>query len=564
MRRAARLAAVVAMAAALVAPGVSTAQAVPGPPAARPDIVIAPTSTRPAGSPAGPAAAAASRFTGSWSAYHTYAEMVADIKAVAAAHPDLVQLRSIGTSARVRALWLAKVSADVTVDHGRPEVLYEGGTHALEHMGTEMTIRLLHWLVDGYGTDTAVTGIVDTRVVWILFNLNPDGSEYDIAGASFRSWRKNRQPNAGTAAVGTDLNRNWGYHWGCCGLVSANPASVYYRGRAPASAPEVAALRAFIASRVIDGRQRIRTAVDFHESGRFVLWPYGYTKTDVPADMTTQDHAALVGLARRLAALDHYTAKQSSDMYVDSGTLHDWLYGTYRVFAYTIEMGTDVYRTNSVMLAETLRNRSAALALAEAAGCPYAVLGTAVADARCGAFDDDLEIARGWTVNPDGTDTAPASGRWARGDPAGTVSGGVTLQRSGVPSGRDALVTGLAAGSSPNADDLDGTTTVRSAPITLAAGAGQRLTFRWVFAHAGNSSSDDHLRAIIEASDGTQTIVWERLGSPVVVAGVWGSASVPLDAWAGQTIRIRFEAADAGSASTVEAELDDIRVTRPS
>ena len=30
-------------------------------------------------------------------------------------------------------------------------------------------------------------------------------------------WRKNRQPNAGSSAVGTDLNRNWGYRWGCCG-----------------------------------------------------------------------------------------------------------------------------------------------------------------------------------------------------------------------------------------------------------------------------------------------------------------------------------------------------------
>lgn len=505
-----------------------------------------------------------SAFTGSWSAYHTYAEMVADIRAVAAAHPDLVQLRSIGTSYGGRAIWLAKVSQNVGVDAGRPEVLFEGGTHALEHMGVEMTIRLLHWLTDGYGSDSQVTSIDDTRVVWILFNLNPDGSEHDISGTSFRGWRKNRQPNSGTTAVGTDLNRNWGYHWGCCGLVSASPASGYYRGRAAYTAPEVAALRRFVASRVVGGRQRIRVAIDFHESGRDVLWPYGYTKTDVPADMTTQDHAALAGLARQLAALNGYTAEQSSDLYVDSGTLRDWLYGTYRVFAYTIELGTNVYRTNSVMLAETLRNRGAALALADAAGCPYAVLGTAVATARCGAFDEDFEIARGWVVNPDGTDTAPAGGRWSRGHPAATSIGGVTLQPGSVSSGRYALITGLAAGSSVNADDLDGTTTVRSAPIALPPGAGQHLTFRWFFAHGANSSAADDLRAIIEAPDGTRTVVWERLGSPTLASGTWGSASALLDAWAGQTIRIRFEATDGGGASTVEAGVDDVRVTRPS
>jgi carboxypeptidase T len=556
MRRLARLLAVLVAIPALVAPGAPSSASAS---TTSPDTSLG-GSARSVAAPA----ATTSAFKGSWSTYHTYAELVADIGAVAAAHPDLVQLRSIGRSYRGRALWLAKVSENVTADSGRPEVLFEGGTHALEHMGTEMTIRLLHWLVDGYGSDAQVTDIVNTRTVWILFDLNPDGSEYDISGGRFHSWRKNRQPNSGTSAMGTDLNRNWANHWGCCGLVSANPASVYYRGARPYSAPEVNALQAFIASRVVNGRQMIRTAVDFHESGRFVLWPYDYTKTNVPADMTAQDHSAIIAIARQMAAKNGYRAMQSSDMYVDSGSFSDWMYGTYRTFAYTIEMGTNVYRTNSVLAAETLRNRGAALVLAEAAGCPYAVLGTAVANARCGAFDDDFEIARGWAVNPDATDTAPASGRWARGHPAAATSHGVTLQPGAVPSGRYALITGLAAGPTVNTNDLDGTTTIRSAPITLAAGAGQHLAFRWFFGHVHNSSVDDHLRAIVEAQDGTQTVVWEKLGSSANVAGAWSSASVPLDAWAGQPIRIRFEATDGGGASTVEAGVDDVRVTRPS
>ena len=556
MRRLARLLSACVFSAALVAPGAAPSASAS---AASPDASL----DGPARTAVTPAATA-SAFTGSWSSYHTYAELVADIQAVAAAHPDLVALRSIGKSYRGRTLWMAKVSENVTADSGRPEVLFEGGTHALEHMGTEMTIRLLHWLVDGYGSDAQVTSIVNTRTVWIVFDLNPDGSEYDISGGRFHSWRKNRQPNSGTTATGTDLNRNWGNHWGCCGLVSANPASVYYRGARPYSAPEVSALRTFIASRVVNGRQMIRTAVDFHESGRFVLWPYDYTKTNVPADMTVQDHNAIAALARRMAAKNGYKAMQSSDMYVDSGSFSDWLYGTYRIFAYTVEMGTNVYRTNAVLAAETLRNRGAALVLAEAAGCPYAVLGTAVANARCGAFDDDFEIARGWAVNPDGTDTAPASGRWARGHPAATASHGITLQPGSVPSGRYAMITGLAAGSTVNTYDLDGTTTIRSAPITLAAGAGQHLAFRWFFGHVHNSSAEDHLRAIVEAQDGTQTVVWEKLGSSANVAGAWSSAAASLDAWAGQTIRIRFEATDGGGASTVEAGIDDVRVTRPS
>jgi hypothetical protein len=36
-----------------------------------------------------------------------------------------------------------------------------------------------------------------------------------------------------------------------------------------------------------------------------------------------------------------------------------------------------------------------------------------------------------------------------------------------------------------------------------------------------------------------------------------------MDRWAGQAIRIRFEALDGSKDSTVDAGVDDVRVTRP-
>ena len=44
---------------------------------------------------------------------------------------------------------------------------------------------------------------------------------------------------------------------------------------------------------------------------------------------------------------------------------------------------------------------------------------------------------------------------------------------------------------------------------------------------------------------------------------VWATVSVPMSRWAGQTVRIVFLAADRGSGSTVEAAVDDVRITRP-
>ena len=508
-------------------------------------------------------ARAASEFPAGWKGFHTYPEMVAEIRAVEIAHPDIVHLFSIGQSVKGRELWAAKVSDNVAVDESEPEVLYDGLHHSDEHMGLEMTLQVLHWLADGYGTDTRITHIVDTREIWIVFAVNPDGAQFDIKDGQFHFWRKNRQRNAGTTAIGTDLNRNYGYKWGGGGRTSTNPLAITYRGPAPFSAPETRAFRDFLASRVVDGRQQIRVAITFHEYGRLVMWPYGYTKKNVPADMTSQDHAALARIGRHMAATNGYRPEQASDLYITSGTSRDYEYGRYRIFSYTFELSRKDYPKTPMIARETGRNREAVLWLAERAWCPLSVLGTTVRQARCGAFDDDLEVARGWTVNPDGTDTAPSSGRWARGNPTGTRAAGVTIQPTTTPSGRAALVTGLAAGAKASSHDLDGRTTVRSISITLPSGSGQTLSFRYLWAHKANSSSADHLRAIVEAADGTQTIVWQRIGVPTLKAGRWRTATVGMNAWAGQTIRIRFEALDGGRASLVEAGVDDVRVTRP-
>ena len=467
-------------------------------------------------------ARAADEFPAGYEGFHTFAEMQAEVTAVATAHPDIVSLFTIGTSYKGRPLWAAKVSDNVMVDEDEPEVLFDGLHHGNEHMSVEMTLAILGWLVDGYGSDPRVTGLVDSRETWIVFALNPDGAAYDVLPDGFRDKRKNRQPNA-DGTVGTDLNRNYDYRWGARGTSgSPIPGSSGYRGPRPFSAPESRAMRDFLASRVVGGRQQVRVAVSFHEYGRQVMWPYGYTLADVPTDMTADDAAALRRIGRRMAATSGYTPLQASEIRLASGTFRDYAYGRYRIFAYTVELSAVNYPKDTRIVGETGRNRESVLWLMEQAWCPLNVLGVAVTAARCGAFDDDLEVGRGWQVNPDGTDTAGASGgRWQRADPAATTLSGAVMQRSAVPSGRSALVTGAAAGRRASANDLDGRTTVRSGPIVLAAATGQQLTFRWLFAHSAASGPEDHLRAIVETEDGALATAWERTGAPALRGGTW-------------------------------------------
>jgi hypothetical protein len=506
--------------------------------------------------------AAASEFPKGYEGYHANGEVTAVVAAVEAAHPGLVRRFSIGKSHYGRDIWAAKISDNVAVDESEPEVLFEGGIHADEHMSVEMTLKILRWLAEGYGTDQRITDIVDTHEVWIVFNLNPDGKAHDIAKGRFHYWRKNRQPNPGPS-VGTDLNRNFGYRWGGGGRTSSNPAAITYRGPKAFSAPEARAMRDFVASRVVNGRQQIRASIAFHEYGRLVMWPYGYTLRNVPGDMTTDDHEALVIIGKRMAKRNGYRPQQASDLYITSGTSRDYLYGKYRTFSYTIELSRRDYPDDSKINSETGRNKETVLYLIERSWCPLSVLGAAVRTARCGAFDDDFEVKRGWAVDPEGTDTAPAAARFVRANPAGTSKSG-PKQRSATPSGSKAFVTGAPAGSSPGAYDLDGRTTIRSPLITLPTTAGQRLTFRYVFAHDANSSAADTLQAIVQRGDGSQTVVFSRSGSATDVDGAWRSASIPMDAFAGETVRVRFVATDGGPANLVEVEIDDVRVTRGS
>jgi len=325
--------------------------------------------------------AIADAFPPADSAYHDYAEMVTELQQVALDHPSIFSLFSLGISYQGRTIWAGKISDNVNVDEDEPEVLFTHHQHAREHLTVEMALYTLHMLTDEYGTNPQITSLVDGREIWMVFDMNPDGGEYDISTGSYASWRKNRQPNPGFTAIGTDLNRNWGYNWGCCGGSSGTPSSETYRGPSLFSAPETQVVRDFVASRVVGGTQQIKTHIDFHTFAELVMWPYGYTLTNLPADMTQDDLDTFVTMGQAMAATNGYTPQQMSDLYITDGTINDWLYGVHHIFTFIFEMYPvtsaqgGFYPPDEVIPAQTSRNRAAVLYLLEQSPCVYAVIG---------------------------------------------------------------------------------------------------------------------------------------------------------------------------------------------
>lgn len=506
-------------------------------------------------------------FPGPDSNYHNYDEMVAVLKDTADKYKGIFSLFSLGKSFEGRDIWAGKISDNVNTDEDEPEVLFTNHQHAREHLTVEMGLYTLKILTSEYGIDPTITSLVNSREIWIVFDMNPDGGEYDIASGHYVFWRKNRQPNGGAAQLGTDLNRNWGYNWGCCEGSSGNPNSETYRGASAFSAPEVQAVRDFVNSRVVNGKQQITTMIDFHAYGELVMWPYGYTFEDVPSDMTQDDWATHVAMGTTMAQTNGYTPEQSSDLYTTDGTIDDWTYGVYKIFSFTFEVfpkssGIDgFYPPGKLIGRETTRNREALLYALEYANCPYRVIGKE--SLYCGltttqAYAENFDSAKMWTVNPDGKDTAK-QGMWQIGKPKQTSLGGVK-QLGAAQSGARALVTGRLAGVNANANDVDGgVTRARSVPITLSNSFSEvTLSFYAYMAHGADSTKKDYFRIKV-IGDTTQTVYEER-GSKVNDNASWVPYTVDLSSFKGQTIRLQVECADMAKDSLVECGMDSVTV----
>ncbi|GAA4574103.1 hypothetical protein GCM10023176_40450 [Micromonospora coerulea] len=500
--------------------------------------------------------------------YHDYAELTALVNQVVADHPAIARKTSIGTSYEGRDLMAVKISDNVGTDENEPEILFNAQQHAREHLTVEMAIYLLNLFTDSYGSDSRITTIVNSREIWIVPSVNPDGSEYDIATGSYRSWRKNRQPNSGSTYVGTDLNRNWSYQWGCCGGSSGSTSSETYRGPSAFSAPETNALRNFVNSRVVGGVQQLKANIDFHTYSELVLWPFGYTTSNTPTGMSADQYSTFATIGQQMAATNNYTPEQSSDLYIADGTSIDWMWAAHGIWAYTFEMypgsatGGGFYPPDEVIPAQTSRNREAVLLLSEYADCPYRAIGKQ--SQYCGTgggttvWSDTFETATGWTINPAGTDTA-TTGAWERGAAQATSSSGA--KQLTPYAGSNDLVTGRLAGTSAGDYDVDGgVTSARSPAVTLPGTGTLTLSLAWYLAHGSNASSADYLRISVIHSGGTTTLL-NVAGAATDRDGAWAVANLNLTPYAGQSVRIQVEAADASGASLVEAAVDNVTIT---
>ena len=125
--------------------------------------------------------------------YHNYIELTNFLQNIANQNPDITRLESIGQSVQGRELWVMEITDNPGINEVEPEFKYIANMHGDETVGRELSLYLIEWLVQEYGTNPRATNLVNNTAIYIMPSMNPDGFEL---GQRYN-------------ANGTDLNRDF-------------------------------------------------------------------------------------------------------------------------------------------------------------------------------------------------------------------------------------------------------------------------------------------------------------------------------------------------------------------
>ncbi len=261
--------------------------------------------------------------------YKTYEQINAYLDTLAALRPDIATIFTAGTSIEGRAIKGIQITG-AAPGPGVRGVLYNGCQHSREWVASMATTYIADQLIRRYSSDPAITQLVDSAILYVVPVVNVDGFVY--TWTTNRMWRKNRRNN-GNGTFGIDLNRNWSVEWGGVGS-SGDPGSDIYRGTAPFSEPETAAMRDFLLA-----RPWVERHVDIHSYSQYVLYPWAFT------NQSTIEGAAFPNFAQTIASairgvhnVTYQPGQWYSRLYPSSGVMQDYTYAERAAWGFTFEL----------------------------------------------------------------------------------------------------------------------------------------------------------------------------------------------------------------------------------
>ncbi|MEA2096744.1 MAG: M14 family zinc carboxypeptidase [Candidatus Cloacimonadota bacterium] len=295
--------------------------------------------------------------------YHTYEEILQEINDLQANHPDIVMVQQIGTTLGADPyqdpipIFAVKLSNNVTVDEDEPAVMYAGQCHAEEVLGVEITMYMIHDIVENRMIDP-YNFWLDELEMWFVPTYNPEGLQVVMDGwdVTFRKNKRDYEENgifnyevgAGGDIDGVDTNRNYGFNWihgDIWGVGGPQEWNDYYRGPGPFSEGGTQAIRS------LAEEQHFIYSINWHSSrtGNFsqkVYYPSNWASVKPTPDLGLSQTIGetVAGLIMKEDHSGPYEPYASSGR---KGNAHDWFYKAHGTIQLLIECGTQNLQPNN-------------------------------------------------------------------------------------------------------------------------------------------------------------------------------------------------------------------------
>lgn len=115
-----------------------------------------------------------------------HARLAGELKALASAHSDVVQLLKLGDSRAGRALeGLRLAGAGAVDDPARPAILLVANVDGARVYASAVALQHARALAEGYAADERVKALLDTTTVFVVPRANPDAAEARFATPRF-------------------------------------------------------------------------------------------------------------------------------------------------------------------------------------------------------------------------------------------------------------------------------------------------------------------------------------------------------------------------------------------